>query len=59
NKSLKRFFIDLKVPLSQRDNTPLITDDENIIWVAGFRISEDYKVKKDTLRILKLKITYL
>ncbi len=59
SKSLKNFFIDLKVPLSQRDYTPLITDDENIIWVAGFRISEDYRVKKSTNRILKLKITYL
>jgi tRNA(Ile)-lysidine synthase len=59
NKSLKDFFIDLKVPSSQRDNIPLITDAKSIIWVAGYRISQDYKVKKDTRQILKLKITYL
>ena len=58
-KSLKNFFIDLKIPVSQRNNIPLVIDNENIVWVAGFRISEDYKVNKETCRILKLKITEL
>ncbi len=57
-KSLKNFLINLKIPVSQRDDIPLIIDDENIIWVAGFRISQDYKVNKDTCRVLRLKITY-
>ncbi|MTI68048.1 MAG: tRNA lysidine(34) synthetase TilS [Firmicutes bacterium] len=56
SKKLKDFFIDEKIPRDKRDSIPLICDDNNIIWIVGFRISELYKVTEATKRFLKIKI---
>jgi tRNA(Ile)-lysidine synthase len=58
-QSLKTFFINSKVPVSKRNRVPLLLDGKRIIWVVGYRISEDYRIKRGTSRILKLKVTYL
>ncbi|SHH42628.1 tRNA(Ile)-lysidine synthase [Caloranaerobacter azorensis DSM 13643] len=55
-KKLKDFFIDLKIPRDMRDRIPLLVDDCNIIWVVGYRISEIYKIKPETKRVLKIQI---
>lgn len=55
-KKLKEFFIDWKVPREERDLIPLITDSQNVIWVAGYQINEDYKVTDRTIRVLELRI---
>lgn len=55
-KKLKDFFIDNKVPRHKRDGIPLVVDSNNIIWVAGYQISDDYRITKDTKRVLKLEI---
>jgi tRNA(Ile)-lysidine synthase len=52
---LKKFFIDKKVPEEIRDRIPLLTDGKRIIWVMGFRISEDVKVSAGTKKFLKLR----
>jgi tRNA(Ile)-lysidine synthase len=57
-KSLKKFFIDMKIPAAQRDFIPLIVDADQIVWVAGIRLSEDYRVTNATKQILELKISY-
>ena len=54
NKKLKSFFIDEKIPKEQRSKIPLVLDGETIIWVVGFRISEDYKVGPSTKKVLVL-----
>jgi tRNA(Ile)-lysidine synthase len=48
HKKLKDFFIDLKIPVHKRDQIVLLCDDERIIWVIGYRLSEDYKVTAKT-----------
>jgi tRNA(Ile)-lysidine synthase len=53
-KKLKDFFIDVKVPLQQRDHIPLIADSKGIIWVVGLRLSDDYKVTPKTKRVLEI-----
>jgi tRNA(Ile)-lysidine synthase len=53
-KKLKDFFIDEKIPKDQRDNIPLLCFDEEIAWVVGYRVSENFKVTKDTDKILKV-----
>jgi len=53
-KKLKDFFIDLKVPRSERDHVPILLDENEIIWIVGYRMSESYKVTKDTTRILQV-----
>lgn len=50
-KKLKNFFIDEKVPAPLRDKIPIVCDDEGIVWVVGYRVSERLRVDKDTSRV--------
>lgn len=51
-KKLKDYFIDQKIDKAQRDNILLLADGSHIVWIIGYRISEEYKVTDDTKRIL-------
>lgn len=53
-KKLKDYFIDEKVPKEMRDKIPLIVDEENILWVVGYRTNDLYKVTKKTKIILSI-----
>ena len=55
-KTLKKYFIDEKIPLSEREQTVLLADGQHIIWVIGHRISEAYKVREKTKRVLKVQV---
>lgn len=55
-KKLKDFFIDEKIPAHERDSIPLVVEGDTIVWVAGLRLSEDYKITSKTTRVLKLTI---
>ena len=53
SKKLKAFFIDEKVPRSQRRSIPLLTSKNgDIIWVYEKRIGENYRVTDKTCNIL-------
>lgn len=54
-KKLKDFFIDLKVPIKERDRIPLVCDRRGIIWIVGFRIDERYKVDESTEEVLTMR----
>ena len=54
SKKLKDFFIDSKISRDERDKIPLILDEENIIWVIDYRISELYKLTKNTKKVLSI-----
>lgn len=56
SKKLKDLFIDLKIPQEERDNIPLICFGDEIAWVIGYRISNKFKVDKNTNRILEIKL---
>ena len=53
-KSLKDYLINEKIPKEQRDQVVLLTDGNHVLWVVGKRISEYYKVTKDTTKILRV-----
>ncbi|MEW5954078.1 MAG: tRNA lysidine(34) synthetase TilS [Bacillota bacterium] len=53
---LKKFLINQKIPARQRDLVPLVVSGKEVIWVAGLRLSEDYKVSPATRRCLLLKM---
>ena len=53
-KRLKRYFIDEKIPASQRDHILLLAEQDHILWVSGGRISEAYKVRKTTQKLLRV-----
>jgi len=56
SKKLKDFFIDTKVPLSERNSIPVISDQQEIVWVAGYRQSEHGRMSGSTKKILQLTI---
>ncbi len=54
SKKLKDFLIDQKIPAGRRDNLPLVTEGSEIIWVAGVRIAEPYRLTGDSKKALVL-----
>ncbi len=55
-KSLGRYFIDTKIPASDRDGQLLLADGSHIMWIIGGRISEFYKVSSKTKRVLRVSV---
>ncbi|MBF0329853.1 MAG: tRNA lysidine(34) synthetase TilS [Nitrospirae bacterium] len=55
-KKLQDFFVDEKIPRDERDAVPIVTSGDDIIWVAGYRADDRYKVDKSTGSILKLQL---
>lgn len=47
-KSLKKFFIDEKIPWETRNVVPLLTLGQEVLWVVGHRRCEDYLPSEDT-----------
>lgn len=56
HKKLKKYFIDQKIPVEERDHIPLLAAGSHILWCVGGRISEGCKVTKDTDRVLVVEI---
>ncbi|HIJ60761.1 MAG TPA: tRNA lysidine(34) synthetase TilS [Nitrospirae bacterium] len=52
-KKIQDFFVDEKIPRDERDVVPLLANEKDIIWIAGYRLDDRYKVDKDTKRVLK------
>jgi tRNA(Ile)-lysidine synthase len=55
-KKVQDFFVDEKIPRDERDCIPILTTNNNIVWIIGHRLDERYKVDKNTRRVLKLTI---
>jgi tRNA(Ile)-lysidine synthase len=58
-KSLADFFIDAKVPHHLRDEVPILTSKGKIVWVVGYRISDEFKVTDKTKKVLKVETKVL
>jgi tRNA(Ile)-lysidine synthase len=54
HKKLSDFFIDLKIPLPEKDTITVVESNGTIVWVVGYRIHDDYKITDQTARILVL-----
>ena len=55
-KSLQDYFVNEKIPKSERDTLKILADGQHILWVPGRRISAYYKVTKETKQILEVHI---
>jgi tRNA(Ile)-lysidine synthase len=56
-KKLKDFFIDEKISRDDRDKVPVVLSENDIIWVAGYRADERFKVTDGTEKLLRLTIS--
>ncbi len=53
-KTLNRYMIDAKIERAVRDTLPVLADGSHILWVPGYRISEEYKVVEATENIIEI-----
>lgn len=53
-KKLKDFMIDQKIPRQIRDKLPIVVSGKEVIWPAGTRIAEPYKVTDNSTEVLVL-----
>jgi tRNA(Ile)-lysidine synthase len=59
HKKVKDILIDEKVPKYKRDQLLLTVDvEDNIIWLAPYKMSDEYKITKETDKVLILKLKY-
>lgn len=59
HKKIKDILIDQKIPKYERDELPLIVDeDDNIIWLAPCKISDDYKITTNTNKVIIIRLKY-
>ncbi len=56
HKRLKRLFGDLKIPLEERRQIPLVTCGGEILWVAGLRRSAHAPVTAQSQKIIRLEL---
>lgn len=54
HKKLKQYFVDEHISRAQKDETILLADGNNIVWVVGGRIGADYKITENTTRVLEV-----
>ncbi|ADD03292.1 tRNA(Ile)-lysidine synthetase [Thermoanaerobacter italicus Ab9] len=57
SKKLKEFFVDEKIPREIRSSIPLLAIGNEIVWVVGYRMSDKFKVDKNTKKVLVIEYT--
>ena len=55
-KTLKKLYTEYSVPLNDRENLPVIADDEGVVWVCGIGVAERCAVTKDSQNIIKIEV---
>jgi tRNA(Ile)-lysidine synthase len=58
-QKLKTFYINNKIPLEKRNTIFLFAEGNHILWIVGYRISEEYKISDGTKRMWKVEIHHL
>ena len=55
-KSIRKFFVDEKIPQEERKQILVLSDEENIMWIIGYRMSESYKLSEMTNLAVQVRI---
>ncbi|SPQ00841.1 tRNA(Ile)-lysidine synthase [Candidatus Sulfobium mesophilum] len=55
-KKLQDFFVDAKVPRDERDMIPIVVSGDDIVWVAGYRADDRFRVHDSTEKFLRLDV---
>lgn len=55
-QKLQDFMINSKIPKENRSKVPMIAEGNQIVWIPGYRIGENYKVSEQTKTVLEIRI---
>ena len=56
-KTVKKLFIEDKIPPADRDRIPILTDDSGkVIWLGGYGTNREYYPSADSARVLSINI---
>ena len=55
-RKLKDLFIDMKLPRRERRRVPLVLENGHIVWVAGLRLDDRYKLRSTDEKAIKLRL---
>ena len=55
-KKLSDFFVDQKMSLPEKENTWILANGEQVVWIIGRRLDDRYKITSRTKNILKLEL---
>lgn len=55
-KNVSDFFVDHKIPVTEKHTIPVLTHGRDIVWIGGMRTDDRYKVTPDTLTVIKLEL---
>ena len=56
SKTLKRYFVDEKIPQEERKKIPLLVSHGEVGWIVGYRQSPVFQVTEQTRRIVEITI---
>ncbi|MBN4054842.1 tRNA lysidine(34) synthetase TilS [Nitrospira defluvii] len=56
HKKLQDFFVDTKIPRSERHRRAILSSPKEIVWVMGLRVDERFCATKDSTRTLTIDI---
>ncbi|MCI4443019.1 MAG: tRNA lysidine(34) synthetase TilS [Lentimicrobium sp.] len=56
SKKVSKFFKDEKLSLLEKENMWLLCSDNQIVWIVGIRQDENFKIRKTTKNILKIRL---
>lgn len=59
SKLLSDYFIDLKLPVHEKKQQLLITDNQHIAWIVNKRTSQHFAINADSIKILKIEVKSL
>ena len=52
SKSVKKLFIESKIPLAERDGVPILACGKEVVWIKGFRCDARFAVTEKTKRFI-------
>ena len=55
-KTLKKLFIDAKIPAEKRNLIPVIASENRVLWVYGFGVAQDCAVTENTKNVAIIRV---
>ena len=55
SKKLQDYFTDIKLERWERERVPLVVRGKDIVWIAGHRLDDRWRVTAESKKLLRLK----